>query len=475
MNRVSRRTFVKAGVAGAVATVAGTKASGRIIGANDTIRLAVCGLNGRGGDHVKEFARMPGVTIAYLVDPDTRTFEKRQKQLRDMKCPEAKVVQDVRHVLKSKDVDAITIATPNHWHALMTIWACQAGKDVYVEKPCSHNVNEGAVAVDAARKHNRIVQHGTQRRGWKSYQNLAAVVRSGHYGKLRVSRGIVYKLRLGIGEKPVTVPPTEVDFDLWTGPAAMRPYHGNYVHYNWHWFWDFGNGDIGNQGVHQMDVARWMIPDAKWPRSVVTMGGRFGYKDQAETPNTMLVNYDYGDTKLIFEVRGLPTKNFANDPKNEGSVLHFDDGVIADFKFFRNHGDPNGEALPPMLLAEPAEDIFANFISCIRSRKQDQLWADINEGHISSALCHLGNASYRLGQDVAFAPRPHEAISNPAFDETYEKMVEHLVNGKVNITGEKLRCGKLLALNGDGHVKDGDTKGLLTREYRAPFVVPNSM
>ena len=342
MSRITRRSFVKASVIGAVAAIAGTKSSGRVIGANNTVRLAICGLNGRGGDHVKEFATMPGVSIAYLVDPDTRTFAKRQKQLRDLKCPEAKVVQDVRQVLESKDVDAITIATPNHWHALMTIWACQAGKDVYVEKPCSHNVHEGAIAISAACKYERIVQHGTQRRAWKQYQHLQAVVRSGHYGPLRVSRGIVYKLRLGIGNKPVADPPAELNFDLWTGPAPLPPYHGNLVHYNWHWFWDFGNGDIGNQGVHQMDVARWMIPGVKWPRSVFALGGRFGYKDQAQTPNTQLIFYDYGDTKLIFEVRGLPTKNYPGDPKNEGSVLHFDDGVIADFKFFRKNGDPRG-------------------------------------------------------------------------------------------------------------------------------------
>ena len=479
MNRISRRSFVKASVAGAVATIAGTKASGRVLGANDTIRLAVCGLNGRGGDHVKEFATMPGVSIAYLVDPDTRTFAKRQKQLRDLKCSEAKVVQDVREVLDSKDIDAITIATPNHWHALMTIWACQAGKDVYVEKPCSHNVHEGRVAVEAARKHGRIVQHGTQRRAWKSYQSLAAVVRSGHYGHLRVSRGIVYKLRPSIGNKPTTDPPPEVNFDLWTGPAPLRPYHGNLVHYNWHWFWDFGNGDIGNQGVHQMDLARWMIPDAKLPRSVFAVGGRFGYKDQGETPNTQLANYDYGETQLIFEVRGLPTALYPNDVKNEGIALHFDDGVIANFKFYRN-SDSQGEDLPKMDISESSriggDSIFANFIAAVRSRKADQLCASILEGHYTSALCHLGNMSYRLGQPGGFHFESKSPYGNSAWSETYAKMEEHLVaKAKINPDVDTLHIGKLLKLDGEHIVNDDAANAILTRNYRAPFTVPDEV
>jgi predicted dehydrogenase len=478
MNRITRRTFVKAGVAGTVAAIAGTKSSGRVIGANDTVRLAICGLNSRGGDHIKEFATMPGVSIAYLVDPDTRTYAKRQKQLRDLKCPEAKVVQDVREVLASKDVDAITIATPNHWHALMTIWACQAGKDVYVEKPCSHNIHEGRVAVDAVRKHGRIVQHGTQRRAWKSYQNLAAVVRSGHYGPLRVSRGIVYKLRMSIGNKPAADPPPEVNFDLWTGPAPLRPYHGNLVHYNWHWFWDFGNGDIGNQGVHQMDTARWMIPDAKLPQSVFAIGGRFGYTDQGETPNTQLAIYDYGETKLIFEVRGLPTPKYPNDVSNEGLALHFDDGAIVDFKFFRKGGDPRGEALPKMDISESnrvgGDSIFANFIACVRSRKSEQLCADIMEGHVSSALCHLGNMSYRLGHMLDFHPLPKVIDGIPPFVETYGEMEKHLVSAaKINSDTEKIRMGRVLNLDGERIANDDAANAMLTRNYRAPFAVPD--
>lgn len=480
MARVTRRSFLQTTLAGATIAIGGTKSSGRIVGANDTIRMAIAGLNGRGGDHVKEFSAVPGVAITHLVDPDTRVFAKRQKQLADLKKPQATCVQDIRKVLESKDVDVVSIATPNHWHALMTIWACQADKDVYVEKPCSHNVHEGRIAVDTARKTKRIVQHGTQRRAMKSYQHLAAVVRSGHYGPLRTSRGIVYKLRKSIGIAPESTPPEEVDFDLWTGPAAKRPFHTNLVHYNWHWFWDFGNGDIGNQGVHQMDVARWMIPDATLPKSVVSLGGRFGYTDQGETPNTQLTLFDYGPTKLLFEVRGLPTAKFPGDDKNEGSVLHFDGGHIVNFKFYPK-GKTEGEPLPKIEVKDGGkkENIFANFIDCVRSRKSENLVANILEAHHSSALCHLANVSYRLGSEVPFRPATDFGRSDPMAREAYEKMEEHLVStAKLDLNSARLRAGRTLMLDSSGENvvgSDAQARALLTRAYRAPFTVPDKV
>src|SRR5262249_11232721 len=217
-------------------------------------------------------------------------------------------VEDVRKALEDKNLDAISIATPNHWHSLITIWACQAGKDVYVEKPCSHNVHEGRIAVETARKYNRIVQHGTQKRSSGDWAHVMEAIKSGQLGKLLLARGLCYNSRDSIGFKQPSDLPAEVGFNLWLGAAAERPFHTNLVHYNWHWFWDFGNGDIGNQGVHEMDVARWGIPGATLPKSVVSLGGRFGYKDQAETPNTQIALFDYGNTQLIFEVRGLKTE-----------------------------------------------------------------------------------------------------------------------------------------------------------------------
>ena len=317
MSRLSRRQFLNRSVAaagiGAGFAIGGTKSSGRVLGANDTIRIGVAGLHGRGGSHVGEFAGMKGVEITYLIDPDTRTYDSRIKQIEATGGSTPRTVQDIRKALDDKELDAVSVATPNHWHSLIAIWACEAGKDVYVEKPCSHNVHEGRVAVEAARKYGRIVQHGTQSRSMMSWAQAAEIVKSGKYGKLLVSRALCYKPRGSIGFKENTTPPPQVDFNLWLGPAAERPFNGNLVHYNWHWFWDFGNGDIGNQGVHQMDIARWMIPGATLPRSVVSVGGRFGYKDQGQTPNTQIAVLDYGDTQLIFEVRGLKTGEYEHE------------------------------------------------------------------------------------------------------------------------------------------------------------------
>ena len=291
----NRRDFLKrAGAGSALASfvVSGTKASGRVLGANDRVRIAVAGINGRGRTHLTGFAQMKGVEIAYLVDPDSRLFASRSKIVNERAGNTPACVQDVRQALDDKNLDAISIVTPNHWHSLMAIWACQAGKDVYVEKPCSHNVFEGRKLVEAARKYGRIVQHGTQRRTDPQWIQLAGDVRSGKYGKLLVSYGYASRTRRSIGIKDPQDPPRELDFDLWLGPAPVRPFRTNLVHYNWHWRWDFGNGEIGNMGSHQLDVCRWAMPDGAKPKSVVSLGGRFGYKDQGETPNTQLTLID---------------------------------------------------------------------------------------------------------------------------------------------------------------------------------------
>ena len=223
-------------------------------------------------------------------------------------------MQDIRKALDDKDLDAVSIATPNHWHSLMTIWACQAGKDVYVEKPCSHNVHEGRRCVEAARKYNRIVQHGTQQRseprpGQRDRRRPVGQVRQA----ARLARATATSRAGASATSRITTPPAELDFNLWLGPAPEQPYHANLVHYNWHWFWDFGNGDIGNQGVHEMDVARWAIPGATLPTKVWSLGGRFGYDDQGQTPNTQMAVMEFGDVLLVFEVRGLVDKTKDKD------------------------------------------------------------------------------------------------------------------------------------------------------------------
>ncbi len=478
MPHLTRRTFLRSSLAaGAVFTIGGTKSTGRVLGANDAIRVGVAGLNSRGGAHVGEFAERlkDGVQIAYLIDPDTRTFAKRVRQIESKGGTTPRTVQDIRSALDDKNLDAISIATPNHWHALMTIWACQAGKDVYVEKPCSHNVHEGRIAVEIARKQKRIVQHGTQGRASNSWAKLAEIVKSGKLGKLLVSRGLCYKPRGSIGIKPPGPAPAEVDFNLWLGPAREQPHHPNLVHYNWHWFWDFGNGDIGNQGVHQMDIARWMIPGATLPKSVLSLGGRFGYTDQGETPNTQVAVMDFGETQLIFEVRGLSTDKFHG--QGVGNILHFESGVVAGDKFY-----PKGKDTPEPLPSIDVDvkrgvggGIFGNFLAAVRSRKREDLDADILEGHYSSALGHLANISYRLGMNgthlkaLPESKELHEALS---------RMESHLTRGNgLKLDELTFRVGRKLEVDASTETITNlpDANKLLTRVYRKPFAVPEKV
>ncbi len=485
------RSLAAAGV-GAGFAIGGTKSSGRVIGANETIRIAVAGLNGRGEAHVAGFAPMPGVEIVYLVDPDSRTYDKRLKQVESTLNRAGKsgghapaTEKDIRRVLEDRSVDAITIATPNHWHALMTIWACQAGKDVYVEKPCSHNVHEGRVAVEAARRYNRIVQHGTQSRSSAQWALAVEAIRSGQLGKLLISRALCYKPRGSIGEKPVSEPPASLDFNIWLGPAQNQPYHANLVHYNWHWFWDFGNGDIGNQGVHEMDKARWLIPasgtaSATYPKTVLSVGGRFGYKDQGQTANTQIAVMDYGDTQLIFEVRGLHTGPYQG--ARIGNIAHLEAGTIVGAER-RIEFYPKGkkEALPLSQVVKvearrgPGKGHFGNFIAAVRSRKVEDLNAEILEGHYSAALCHLPNISYRLGRDVPFSQSSQAFGDDKEAAETMARLEEHLKENKIALDGLNYRLGRKLTFDAgtESFVGDSQANELLTRPYREPFVVPD--
>jgi predicted dehydrogenase len=498
-SHLSRRQFVgsslsAAGV-GASFAIGGTKSSGRVLGANDAIRLAVAGLHGRGGDHVRGFAPIADVEISYLVDPDTRTYATRLKQVATSleragkstgQAP--KTVQDIRRALDDKSLDAVSVATPNHWHALITIWACQAGKDVYVEKPCSHNVHEGRIAVDAARRYGRIVQHGTQGRSSRDWARAVAAIQSGKLGKLLVSRALCYNPRASIGFKSNASPPGELDFNIWLGPAPRQPYHENLVHYNWHWFWDFGNGDIGNQGVHQMDVARWLIPgsngaSATYPKSVLSLGGRFGYRDQGQTANTQIAVMDYGDTQLIFEVRGLKTDAFHHE--TVGNVAHLEEGTIVGGPEDRATGGrfyPRGKTEPiplsKLVTADvkrgPGSSHYGNFIAAVRSRRVEDLNADILQGHYSAALCHLANISYRLGSEVPLSNAGKAFGDDREAYETLSRMEEHLKENRLALDGLNYRLGRKFAFDGasESFPGDADANRMLTRPYREPFVVP---
>ncbi len=485
MSHITRRNFVKGSLAaGAAFAISSTKSSGQIIGSNETILVGVAGINGRGNSHISAFSNMKNVRVAYLIDVDSRLFKGRVQKLEEKQGRAPQCVQDVRKALEDKDLDAISIATPNHWHSLMTIWACQAGKDVYVEKPLSHNVHEGRIAVETARKYNRIVQHGTQSRSGNLGEVIQALCKKGIYGKLLVARGLCYKRRNSIGFKEPKEPPAELDFDIWLVPAPKQPYHENLVHYNWHWFWDFGNGDIGNQGVHEMDKARWGIPGATLPTSVISVGGRLGYKDQGETANTQIAILEYGDVLLMFEVRGLPSAKDAKEMdkyfgQGVGNTYHFEKGVVAGNRFYPD-GKGEGEKLPVLELPErPEGDHFANFIACMRSRKVEDLRADVLVAHYSCVPIHLANASYRLGEEVPFTTEPKGFEGNKWGIEALERMAEHLKKNGLDLKETTLRVGPKLTFDPKTEKFTGPladkANALITRKYRPPFVVPDKV
>ncbi len=480
MSRISRRRFLQTTAAASsvfpLFTVAGTKASGKVLGANDTIRVAVAGINGRGTAHIGSLAGMDGVQVTYLVDPDSRLFDSRSKQVRDRGGNTPRCVQDIRQALDDPQLDAVSIATTNHWHALITVWACQAGKHVYVEKPLSHNVFEGRKAVEAARKYQRVVQHGTQQRSSGGRAKEIAAVQSGKYGKLLVSKGYCCKDRWSIGFKEPGSPPSGLDFNLWLGPAPQQPYHGNLVHYNWHWFWDFGNGDIGNQGVHEMDVARWAIPGATLPTRVWSLGGRFGYTDQGQTPNTQMAVFEFGDVLLVFEVRGLVGSR-VNIPRRVDNEFYTTEGRIHAGKFYpRNGGSP--ESLADLGGSVKPGGPFGNFIDAVRSGNYRDLNADVEEGHYSSALCHLANISYRLGEEVPYDKSRAAIGDNRQVVETFENLAENLGQAaQLKLQDIRYRLGRLLQLDPatERFVNDAQANELLTRPYRPPFVVPEKV
>src|SRR6187401_2205023 len=308
MKTTNRRSFIKSTAIATAAVSWSAKSWSQVPSANDDIRVAVIGFNGRGGDHLGGLAKVKGCRIAGLCDVDTKVLEKGQKGQAD-KGVTVEAYTDIRKLLESKNIDAVSIATPNHWHSLAALWAIQAGKDVYVEKPVSHNVYEGRKIVEAARKYGKICQTGTQSRSSLGLHEALAWTKEGNLGKILWARGTCYKRRPTIGKVAQETPwPESIDKDLWYGPAPIKPLMRSKLHYDWHWVWDTGNGDLGNQGIHQMDIARWFLGEDALSPSVFALGGRLGYVDDGETPNTMFLVHGYEKAPLIFEVRGLPSE-----------------------------------------------------------------------------------------------------------------------------------------------------------------------
>lgn len=491
MKTTSRRAFLKSSIAaGGTILTSGVPAFALTRGsANEDIRVAIVGLKQRGREHLRYFREIPGVRIGALCDVDSSVLRER---VQDCESHGEKVAAyaDFRRVLEDKSIDAVVVASPDHWHALMAVWACQAGKDVYLEKPISHSIWEGRKVIEAARRYDRIVQTGTQSRSDPALQEAFAFIQEGGLGKIKLARGLCYKPRPSIGKTygPQTVP-DPIDYDLWSGPAALRPPRRNTpdwgpVHYDWHWFWDYGCGDIGNQGIHEMDMCRWVLGQKNLPPSVQSLGGRFGYDDDGETPNTQIAVFNYEPAPLIFEVRGLPCG--AGEKSMDayrgiqiGLVVECEQGYFAGGTKGGWICDASGRRLKEFKSAGGTEH-RANFISAMRSRRASDLRAPIEEGHVSSALAHMANISYRLGRRVAPDAAHQLAQSNYAARESVVRMLEHLRANRVDLGATPLIDGPLLkptssqdAFQSDEKYDSGFWATTMVRQgYRPPFVIP---
>jgi len=442
-----RRTFLKT-TAVAAATVATASSANKVLGANDRVRVAVIGVRGRGWDHVKGYRPIPNVEISHFCDVDENVLRKRCDDAEKLGIPKPQTVVDVRKLLEDKNVDAVSIATPNHWHSLIGIWAAQAGKDIYIEKPCSHNWWEGRQLVNAINKYKVICQHGSQCRSSAAILEAMNKMRSGLIGDVYMSRGLCYKWRDTIGHANPEPVPAGVHYDLWTGPAPLKPFTRNRFHYNWHWIWDTGNGDLGNQGIHELDLARWGL-GVGLPTKITAAGGHFLFDDDQQTPNMLTVAYEFrtpeGKTKMMtFEVRGWMTNHEAgigtsefgggdvpaaglkagagaktlgpasNKPSTIGNLYYGQKGYLAisnydSYKSFLGPSDEPG----PEKRAPVKNEHFVNFIDCVRSRKAENIHAPIYEGYVSTTLVHLANASYRLGRTINFDPQSETVLNDP--------------------------------------------------------------
>ncbi len=495
--KLSRREFLArssqaaAGVlaSSALGLFAATPASSRkILGANDRINLAIIGIRSRGMALCEGFAAIKNVHIKALVDVDENLFAERASGIEKAHGYKPAFAKDLRRVFDDKEIDAVAIATPNHWHALAAIWACQAGKHVYVEKPCSHNVWEGRKIVEAARKYDRLVQVGFQNRSGTNARAAMNFLREGKLGKLYMARALCFKPRENIGRYPdgplapgenysLTVASnhkepaytfeylTNVNYDMWLGPAPTQPFNRNRFHYNWHWHWDYGNGDTGNQGPHQFDFARWGLRKEEYPVKLRSFGGQFAQDSSQETPNTQTTIFEYADGVIFeFATRGLLTNAEGKVTKAEmlaangkwqaslsgdlmiGNLFYGSEGWMQIDSggnwqtFFGRNNEPGpgsvstaADRYDPMNLAGSGDTHLNNFIAALRSGKREDLTSDIESGHLSSALPHLANISYRLGRELKFDGRKEKFVN------------------------------------------DAEADRLLTREYRKPYAVPEKV
>ena len=485
MGAMDRRNFLKSTVAAGIAMAlpacsrltSSSPTATRAAGANGDIRIAVAGLNGKGKHHLQMLRAIPGVRVVALCDPDQMVLDA-AVAASDALGENLRGYVDIRELLDQSDIDALTIATPNHWHALMAVWAMEAGKDVYVEKPVSHTIWEGQQIIAAQRKYNRVVQAGTQMRSDTAQKAMIEWVQAGNIGQIQYARGLCYKRRENIGkvEGPQPVP-EHIDYNLWCGPSTDALPRRKNLHYDWHWFWDYGNGEIGNNGPHEIDLCRWTLGQPKMAPSILSIAGRFGYDDDAETPNTHIAYYDY-PVPLIMEVRGLPDATGSTAMDNLrgiriGTIVQCEGGYFAG----RGSGwiyDNDGKKMQ-FFEGEGAEQHMPNFIQAVRERKPELVNAPITEGHISTGMCHLGNISHLLGKDVTPEEARERIEGKKELVDSYERFLAHIEANGVDLKTAKPVLGAALEFNPETEcfIDNPAADALLTQRYREPFVFPS--
>jgi len=444
MESSNRRSFLRKTGIGAAGAVAAPWISTRPAhsSSNDTINVAIMGIRSRGMNHISHFSALDNVRITTLCDIDERNFPKALASVAKLGGGKPKTETDIRRVLEDKEIDVLSIAAPNHWHSLASVWACQAGKDVYVEKPVSYSIWEGRKMVEAARKYNRIVQTGSQRRSDPLMQSAVQFIQEGKLGKVYLVKAAVYRARKAIGWGRISPIPDGVHYDLFRGPAPYIPFNDNRFHYNWHWFWDTGNGETGNNGPHPIDLMRWALQKYEHPCRIQSMGGLYVFDSEQETPNTQMSVYQYSDgTTLQLEIRNHFTNR--DGDVREGLIFYGSEGWM-EFNLgntWKTYMGSNAEPGPSMTREQANDQFgtiaygrgyephFANFIDCCRSRRREDLMAEVLEGHMAATICHMGNIAYRTGRTLEFDSE-HECF-----------------------------------------IGDDEANALVRREYRYPFVI----
>ncbi len=501
MTRITRRRFVGQSLAATAAVVAAPYIA-KAQGSNSKMGVAVVGVHGRGRSHLGGFMADERTVIAAIVDVDEYVGKKQVEQIADKQGFAPKLFRDMREAFDTDGIDIVSTATPNHWHALCGIWAMQKGKDVYIEKPVCHEIAEGSALIATARKYKKMCQVGTQCRSNPAIIDAMKFLHEGGIGELKFARGLCYKRRKSIGALGDYPIPAEVDFNLWSGPATYTDpkVTRKQFHYDWHWQRHYGNGDLGNQGPHQTDIARWGLGIDDHPQSIITYGGRLGYQaerkdenyvDAGDTGNTEVTIYDYGDKCIVFETRGLSVDNSADDELNEffdskkgnkiGVVFYGADGYLVQRSY--NHCvayDKDKKQIKEFTGGSDAYH-FRNFLDACESRKFEDLNADVREGHLSAGMSHLGNISYYLGEKNKVSPAEAKKIvaDVKSLDDnvaTLERTVTHLTDNGVDLKKYPISMGPLLKFDPEKEVfpESKEATAMLTREYREGFVCPKA-